>query len=243
MGPPGPPESPGRLHPPASASAGRNPAWYVVRSPPPAANRPEARRPGTVAGSLSPVLVAAGAVPMLGGQRGPGLGQQLGGGLVKAEPAAGGHRVRHGQGYEVALKSPGLLPRLGRFFSGPSRGTGTFPASKRRVRRPAGAGLRERWFAPVVQLPVPMGLGPVLQHPSQSLLGKAALDAEHRALGHIRAWATWGADQPASVLSSIRARVVTRAVLLPARNKCSSWFRCSGVNSFTLPSKSSLTDH
>ena len=41
-------------------------------------------------------------------------------------------------------------------------------------------------FASVVQLPVPMGLGPVLQHPSQSLLGKAALDAEHRALGHIQ---------------------------------------------------------
>ena len=45
-----------------------------------------------------------------------------------------------------------------------------------------------------------------------------------------RAWATWGADQPASVFSKIRARVVTRAVHLPARTRCSSWFRCSGVN-------------
>ena len=45
-----------------------------------------------------------------------------------------------------------------------------------------------------------------------------------------RAWATWGADQPASVFSKIRARVVTRAVLLPARTRCSSWFRYSGVN-------------
>ena len=41
-----------------------------------------------------------------------------------------------------------------------------------------------------------------------------------------RAWATRGADQAASVFSSIRARVVTRAVLLPARTRCSSWFRC-----------------
>ena len=35
--------------------------------------------------------------------------------------------------------------------------------------------------------------------------------------------------------SSIRARVVTRAVLLPARTRCSSWYRCSGVNRPVLP--------
>ena len=86
-GPPGPPESPGRLHPPASASAGRNPAWYAVRSSPPAANRPEARRPGTgcgqpSAGTRSP---AAGDAPAGRAARARGLGQQLGGGLVKAD--------------------------------------------------------------------------------------------------------------------------------------------------------------
>ena len=95
-GPPGPPESPGRLHPPASASAGRNPAWYVVQSPPPAANPPEARRPGTgcgcpLAGTRSP---AAGAVPA---GRAAGAGSRPATGLRSRQsrpPAAWGHRAR-----------------------------------------------------------------------------------------------------------------------------------------------------
>ena len=69
--PPGPPESPGRLHPPASAYAGRSPAWYVVRSLPPAASPPKAHRPETSAGTLPPVLVV---LP----RRSPRLGQQRG---------------------------------------------------------------------------------------------------------------------------------------------------------------------
>ena len=45
-----------------------------------------------------------------------------------------------------------------------------------------------------------------------------------------RAWATLDADQPSPVLSRMRARVVTWAGLFPARTKCSSWSRSSGVS-------------
>ena len=41
-------------------------------------------------------------------------------------------------------------------------------------------------FPPVIQLPVPVRLGPVLQHPFQSTLGKTPLDPVHRALGRIQ---------------------------------------------------------
>ena len=40
-------------------------------------------------------------------------------------------------------------------------------------------------FAPVVQLPVPMGLGPVLQHPFQPLFGEAPLDPVYGAQGQV----------------------------------------------------------
>ena len=41
-------------------------------------------------------------------------------------------------------------------------------------------------FPPVIQLLVPMGLGPVPQHLFQSTLGKTPLDPVHRALGRIQ---------------------------------------------------------
>ena len=41
-------------------------------------------------------------------------------------------------------------------------------------------------FAPALQLPLPVRLDPVLQHPSQPSFGKAALDVEHRVLDHIQ---------------------------------------------------------
>ena len=84
---PPPPGSPDRLHPPASASGGRSPAWCAAGSPPPAATRPAARRPGTGCGCLPAGIrgPAAGEVQGPGRQRGPGLRQQLGGGLVKAD--------------------------------------------------------------------------------------------------------------------------------------------------------------
>ena len=45
-----------------------------------------------------------------------------------------------------------------------------------------------------------------------------------------RTWATLGADQLSLVLSRMRARVATLAGLLPARTKCSSRSRSSGVS-------------
>ncbi len=49
-GPPVPLGPPDRLHPPASASDGRNPAWCAVGSPPRAASQLAARRPETGCG-------------------------------------------------------------------------------------------------------------------------------------------------------------------------------------------------
>ena len=40
-------------------------------------------------------------------------------------------------------------------------------------------------FAPVVQLPVPMGLGPILQHPFQPRFGEAPLGPIYGALHNI----------------------------------------------------------
>ena len=51
--------------------------------------------------------------------------------------------------------------------------------------RAAGQG-DEMGFRPVVQVAVPVGLGPVPERPVQPILGEAPLDAEHRALGHIQ---------------------------------------------------------
>ena len=45
-----------------------------------------------------------------------------------------------------------------------------------------------------------------------------------------KASATWRALHPSSVLSRIRARMVTWAEPFPARTRCWSWFRCSGVS-------------
>ena len=49
---------------------------------------------------------------------------------------------------------------------------------------------------PVVQLPVPVGLGPVLQHTVQSVLGETPLDAEHAGLGHIQGLSHLGGGPP-----------------------------------------------
>ena len=153
---------------------------------------------------------------------------------VKADHRRWGSFRQEVMGYEVALKWEGGQVQPHRLVG--REGPAPTP-SKRRVQcsaLPAPDCKPARWvgFASVVQLPVPMGLGPVLQHPripprSRRLMRSRALQS--------RAWATWGADQPASVFSKIRARVVTRAVLLPARTKCSSWFRCSGVDSVFFP--------
>ena len=76
----------------------------------------------------------------------------------------------------------------------------TFPANSRRVQWPcpSGAGLQakarprprpggdEAGLAPVVQLPRPLGLGPVLQNPCQPFLSEAPLDAEHRAFRNVQ---------------------------------------------------------
>ena len=51
-------------------------------------------------------------------------------------------------------------------------------------RRAAGQG-DQVGLAPVVQLPAPVGLGTVLQHPRQPFFGKALLDPVHCAQGHI----------------------------------------------------------
>ena len=75
------------------------------------------------------------------------------------------------------------------------------------------AGQRDQvGLAPVVQLPMPVGLAPVPQGPSQPLLGKSLLDPVYgRPSATSRASAHLGDAQPSSLLSRIRALAVTRA--------------------------------
>ena len=95
-------------------------------------------------------------------------------------------------------------------------------------------------FPPIVQLPVPVGLGPVPQHLFQTILGKTPFDPVHRVLGHIQGLGHPGSGPARIGLSRIRARVVTRAGPLPARTKCSNFSCCSPVSrtpylSLTIP--------
>ena len=62
------------------------------------------------------------------------------------------------------------------------------------LRRWAAGQRRRVGFAPVVQLPVPLGLGPVLQNPFQPSLGEAPLDPVHRAQGHIQGFRHLGSE-------------------------------------------------
>ena len=48
----------------------------------------------------------------------------------------------------------------------------------------------------VVQLAVPVGLGPVLEHTVQSVLGETPLDAEHAGLGHVQRLGHLGGGPP-----------------------------------------------
>ena len=98
----------------------------------------------------------------------------------------------------------------------------------------------------VVQPAVPVGLGPVLEHTVQPVLGETPLMRKTLDSATSRAWATLGADQPSSVLSRMRARAGTRAGLLPVRTRCSSWSRSSPVSrtgnfSLTIPPPHSNT--
>ena len=88
--------------------------------------------------------------------------------------------------------------------------------------RGAGQGDQMR-SGPVVQLAVPVGLGPVsLSTPSSPSSAKRRLMRNTLDSATSRAWATLGADQPSPVLSRMRARAATRAGLLPARTRCGS---------------------
>ena len=90
-----------RLHPPASASGGRSPAWWPLghRHLPPPGQRLAGQE--QIAGAFPPVFVV---LPQgksrPGRQRGPGLRQQLGGGLVKAD-----HRTPYGSAYRSSTSS------------------------------------------------------------------------------------------------------------------------------------------
>ena len=90
------------------------------------------------------------------------------------------------------------------------------------------AGQRDQvGLAPVVQLPMPVGLAPVPQGPSQPLLGKSLLYPVYGAQRHIQGFRHLGDAQPSSLLSRIRALAVTRAELFPTRIRCCSSSRCS----------------
>ena len=202
-GPDAPPRPPGRPRPPASASGGRSPAWCAARDrhlPP--ASWTWAHRPGQVAGALSPpVLVVAAPVSPAGPAAGAGCQPATGWRLVKADHRplgviGFGVQVQHvlHVGHELGAHPWNapllLLPRLEGVFLRCSRTVSwdkrapipTPPpcppagaGSSGHVLPAVGAGQRDEvGFAPVVQLPVPMGLGSVVKHPCQPRFGGAA---------------------------------------------------------------------
>ena len=59
-------------------------------------------------------------------------------------------------------------------------------------RRRAAGQSNQVGFAPVVQLPGPVGLGTVLQNPLQPFFGKALLDPVYGAQGHIQSFGRLG---------------------------------------------------
>ena len=70
-------------------------------------------------------------------------------------------------------------------------------------------------FAPIVQLAIPVGLGMVVQHALQPRFGVPPFGAEHRALRRVQSRRHLGALHPSSVLSRMRARLMTRAECRP----------------------------
>ena len=85
-------------------------------------------------------------------------------------------------------------------------------------------------FAPIVQLPIPVGLGMVVLHAVQSLLGVPTFGAEHRARRRIQGRRHLRSAPALIVLSRTRARLMTRAERLPLRINRSSWSRSSSDN-------------
>ena len=272
-GPPVPLGPPDRLHPPASASAGRNPASCAVGSPPPAASQLAARRPETSCGCPPPGTrsPAAGGVPA-GVAAAPGSRPAIGGGgLVKADhrplwvigfgvqslPRTG-YGVQHilHVGHELPAHLGDaplfLLPGLERVFFSRRRtpswdredanpNSATFPAKRRRVQWswPSGAGLQ----ASAIRACPVLDTGWASPR-SSNFRCRLAWRRSHRDPANpswvnrclirytvpsatSRASATWGAAQPASLLSRIRALAVNRAELFPTRIRCCSSSRCS----------------
>ena len=78
-------------------------------------------------------------------------------------------------------------------------------------------------FLLVVQLAIPIGLRMVVSHAAQSFLGYRRL-VRNTGRGDVsRATATCEALHPSSVLSRMRARLMTRAECWPLRINRSSW--------------------
>ena len=83
---------------------------------------------------------------------------------------------------------------------------------------------------PVFQLAVPVGLGPVLEHPVQPVLGETPLDALYARLGHVQSLGHLGSGPALAGLEQDAGPCRTRAGLLPARTRCSNRSRSSGVS-------------
>ena len=77
---------------------------------------------------------------------------------------------------------------------------------------------------PVVQLPVPVGLGTVLQHPANPSSVKRCLTRYTVPRATSKASATWGAGQPSSLLRRTRALAVTRGRVFPNPNQTLEFF-------------------
>ena len=213
----------------------------------PARQRLQARR---VADALPPVFVVLSqrnSGP--GRQRWPGLSQQLGRGLVKADHRPSGVIRRKVQqvlhvGHELRAHLGNapfpLLPLESVFFRRlrPLRGTWRMPAStpppcassSGHALPAAGCRPDQVGLAPVVQLPVPVGLGTVLQNPGQPFLGKALLDPVHCAQGHIQGFSHLGSRPTVVALEENPGPGGDSGRVFPNPNQTLDSSRCSATS-------------
>ena len=173
----------------------------------------------------------------------------------KRWPHVPGHY--HGLSCEEGRFRPISKP-AGQVVSAPCPAGGSEQASAMRWASPRSSSFRYRW-----------AWGRSLSTPANPVSAKRRLVRNTVPSATSRAWATRGALHPSSALSRIGARMVTRADSFPARTRCWSPFLYSGVSrtphfsltippppintfqsqgstlaqSFTSPSKSSLTDY
>ena len=175
------------------------------------ANRPEAHRSGRCCGYAAPVLVVLASRASRLASVAVGYRPAVGWRSRRSTPPAVwvvGFGVRSGPWQPRTPRSPWGCTTAASATAG-----GCF--FQPQTHRSLSFGRSAAW-----QYEIPVGLGMVVQHAVQSLLGVPPFGAEHRALRRVQRCHTWLALHPSSVRSRMRARVITRAECWPLRINC-----------------------